>query len=120
MIPTISDSPSEILKASDIFSFRIQSSQKMHAGPIPGLLTGYSEYHLRAVVLKIYKGALTETEGQEFRAAPFVYAGPILARPQGLWVDVTELGSPKPGDVEVAVCRSEPPKSPSAGNFSAA
>ncbi len=114
-LPTVPDSRSDILSASVLFSFKLSAAAKTKRGPIPNLLGGYAEYAIAGAVLKIYKGALAEADGQAFHAAPFVYAGPIRSRPQGLWVGLSEddaLGAA--GDVALLACR-RPTTAPSAG-----
>jgi hypothetical protein len=111
VLPTVPDSRSDILSASVLFSFKLSSAAKTKRGPIPNLLGGYAEYAIAGVVLKTYKGALAEADGQAFHAAPFVYAGPIRSRPVGLWVGVSEDDAPRAGDVLLAACRTPSAKS---------
>jgi hypothetical protein len=107
VIPTIADSPSQILRAGQIFSFRIVSAAKSNA-PVPGMPGGpYSAYEVSAVILAAYKGTLLEKEGQPFQATPWVYQGPIRSRPAGLWVGLAEDDGPRAGEVDVAFCRKD-------------
>jgi hypothetical protein len=112
-LPTVPDSRSDILSASVLFSFKLSSAAKTKRGPIPNLLGGYAEYAIAGVVLKTYKGALAEADGQAFHAAPYVYAGPIRSRPRGLWVGVSEDEAPHAGEVALLACR-KPATAPSA------
>jgi hypothetical protein len=100
----VADSSSIFLQATRLFSFRVDAAEKQRPGPLPGQLGGYSEYALSGTVLRVYKGALVERDGQAFSARPLVYAGPIRSRPMGLWVGLSDSDAPHAGEVSVAAC----------------
>ena len=86
-----------------IFSFVVMDVETL-SSDVNGLRY-YREVSLHAKITEILQGKIKEKIGDIVTFRPYIYSGPILSRPIGLWVGITfDEAVPKRGQVWTAYC----------------